>query len=1046
MSKRLFVLIACGLLLAAVFMLDAVTPLGIAGGVPYIAAVLVAMSSPRRADLLAVAAIGILLTCIGTFVAPRIDAEWTHVIANRCLAAFAIVATTFVGLRRKYFEQELEQLNRDLEHRATTGERERELAEMARLDTEAQYRSLVENLPLKLFQKDTDGNITFANQRYFDELGVPPDELLGQSDFRFFPPELAEKYQRDDEQVRETGATFEDVEEHVTPEGERTYVHVLKAPVRDARGNIVGTQGMFWDVTGRVLAEEAQRRADARFRQLVESNIMGVMTATLDGRVVAANDAFLRIVGYTRKDLENDQLRWDAMTPPDHRAGDEEALRELRETRAAKPWEKEYIRKDGRRVPVLLGVTMLEGSDDECICFVLDITERKRAEVQLRAAKEQADAASRAKSQFLANMSHEVRTPMIAIIGMTELVLNTSLTAEQRSYLDDVLESSESLLAIINDVLDFSKIEAGKLELESAVFDLRECVGDTMKMFGVKAHHKGLELACHVPANVPEFLVGDPNRLRQILVNLVGNAVKFTEQGEILVDVEASRRAKDKVELHFSVKDTGIGIPDGQHMAVFFAFEQADKTSTRRHGGTGLGLAICSNLVELMKGRIWVDSEFGSGSTFHFTIPFEVAAADAVPKSPPDVIVGGTRVLVVDDNATNRRILHEMLRNWDMKPTLASSADEAIETLRQTAAVGQRFDLVISDVNMPDVDGFTLAERIKNDSQLDSTIIMMLTSGDQPGDVARCERLGIDAYLLKPIKQSELFDAIALALDITTPDDAGKLPVEIENAQAARGPLQILLAEDSLVNQKLAVGLLERQGHTVDIANDGKEAINKLTHDNYDLILMDVQMPELDGLEATRIIRALEKKGGRHVPIIAMTAHAMRGDRERCLAAGMDDYVAKPIRVQQLLETIDDVLGKPRTGATDQPPPMPDVDVLDWSAALSGVNNDVDLLKEVIDAFLDEGPKLLGDIRRAIDQSRADELRRAAHTLKGSMRFFGAHLAYEHALQLEMRGKEGNLDHVDEPFAVLDSEMQRLIPVLNDYVGGGSAQQSESSV
>ena len=662
---------------------------------------------------------------------------------------------------------------------------ERGRAERALRESEVLYQSLVESLPLNVFRKNREGQIVFANQGFCDTVGRSLNELVGKTDHDLFARELAEKYHQDDIRVMATGEPLEDVEERRRPDDQMIYVQILKAPVRNAEGQIVGVQGMFWDVS-----------------------------------------------------------------------------------------------------------------------------DRKRAEMQIQAAKKAAEAANRAKSVFLASMSHEIRTPMNAILGMTELVLDTKLSSVQQEYLSVIQESGEALLSLLNDILDLSKIEAGRLTLEHAVFDLCETIGNTMKSLGVRAHKRGLELACHIHADVPRAVVGDSGRLRQIIVNLVGNATKFTERGEVVLQVERESQTDGEILLHCAVIDTGIGIPEEKQAAIFEMFEQADSSTTRRYGGSGLGLAISSRLVELMGGRIWLESEVGRGSTFHFTAPLLLAEDGLLAVQPGrSVIVGDTKVLVVDDNATNRRILEEVLRAWGMEPTTTSDARQALGLLRQAQKAGESYHLVLTDAHMPETDGYTLARWVNQDSELgSSTIVMMLSSGDRPDDDARCEELGIAAYLMKPVKQSELFDAITVAVGAATPEDEGA-ELSVTNRSSRVSSWRVLLAEDSVVNQKFVVAVLRKYGHEVVVARNGREALTALESQDFDLILMDVQMPEMDGLEATRTIRAQERQTGRHIPIVAMTAHALKGDREKCLAAGMDDYVAKPIQIDQLFQAIEAVMG-----------------------------------------------------------------------------------------------------------------------------------------
>ena len=657
----------------------------------------------------------------------------------------------------------------------------------------------------------------------------------------------------------------------------------------------------------------ALETSETKYRTLYDSSRDAIMILTPEEGFLGGNRAAIKLFGC------KDEAEFTSCTPadlspeyqPDGTLSGVKAQQmmaiAMKQGSHFFEWTHKRIDESQFYATVLLTQMELEGKET-LQATVRDVTGQKHAAEALESAKEAAEVANRAKSDFLASMSHEIRTPMNAIIGMTELVLDTELEPSQSEYLKMVEESAESLLTIINDILDFSKIEAGKLDLEKVIFGLRERIGDLMKSLALRAHSRQLELAWRIVPDTPDALLGDPVRLGQIILNLVGNAIKFTEQGEVVLQVSCESRTDSEVVLHFSVRDSGIGIPHDKLAKIFEAFTQADASTTRKHGGTGLGLAITSRLVGLMEGRIWAESELGVGSTFHFTARFKLATGKPLldPIIDP-ASVRETRVLIVDDNATNRLILAEMTRNWGMQPEPVESARQAIAVLRRSHSAGTRVPLVLTDVNMPEVDGFTLTEWIRQDPDLADTTVIVLTSAARPDDLKRCDELNVAAHLMKPIKQSELLGAIEMSLGTAVLVNEGAGANSGESTEPLP-PLNVLLVEDGLVNQKLAIGLLEKHRHSVVATSNGKEAIKALASRQFDVVLMDVEMPEMDGLEATAVIRAKERQTGEHVPIIAMTAHAMKGDRERCLAAGMDEYVSKPIRTEQLFNTLRSVL------------------------------------------------------------------------------------------------------------------------------------------
>ncbi len=639
---------------------------------------------------------------------------------------------------------------------------------------------------------------------------------------------------------------------------------------------------------------------------------------------------------------------------------------------------------------------------------------------ELVSATRVAEEANQAKSEFLANMSHEIRTPLNGIIGMTELALDTALSLEQREYLTMVKSSADALLSILNDILDFSKIEMRKLELEQVPFSIRDHLADLLKPLALRAEQKDLEVVCHVLPDVPNVAVGDPGRLRQVLVNLVGNAIKFTERGQILVQVETMSKTADGMVLHYFVSDSGMGIPDDKQQAIFEPFRQADGSTTRRFGGTGLGLAISSTLVELMGGRIWLESEPLEGSTFHFTV--NLGSTDARP-DPPAVNLTNLPVLIVDDNGVNRRVLQDLLIRWKMRPTVVDSGAAALRALVDATERGEPFALVLLDANMPEMDGFEVARRIGATPNLAGATIMMLSSSGQYDESHKCREVGIATHLTKPVDQRELLSAIGRVI-AREPGQRAVLPASMLPAELPERRLHVLLAEDNAVNQRLAASLLERRGHKVTIAANGRQALATIAAQHFDVVLMDVQMPEMGGFEATAAIRALEaEREIPRLPIIAMTAHAMKGDRERCLTAGMDEYLTKPLDPRHLCALVEEMANGGSGGRGGELAPVS-------MAVLARVGGDRDLLAEISRLFVQDAPRHLERIRQALDARDGESLQRAAHGLKGAAANFDAEGVVSAARALEDIGRTGEFDADDAAWRSLTAATDRLVNVL----------------
>ena len=754
---------------------------------------------------------------------------------------------------------------------------------------------------------DTEDRILYVNGAFHRIYGYAEDELVGQPITMLRSARTSTETQDEILPATMAGAWSGELWNRAK-DGREFPISLATSVVYDEDGKRVALVGVARDITQRKHAEQALQSSEEKLRQLAE-NVREVlwMKEQVSGEILYISPAYEPIWGRTCDSLYQNPTSWLEAIEPDDRAL-VHAMRQKQLECAAIESEYRIRTPDGQEKWIRDRTFPVRDKNGQLIRVVgvaEDITERKEAEATVRAAKEAAEAASRAKSEFLANMSHEIRTPMNGIMGMTALALDTELSLEQRGYLDMVKNSADSLLAVINTILDFSKIEAGKLDMEAIAFGLRDILEPTLKTLALRAHDKSLALNCQFPPDVPENLVGDAGLLRQIISNLVGNAIKFTAHGEVILQVECAREEEGLVYLHFSVRDTGIGIPLEKQADIFEAFAQADSSITRCYGGTGLGLTISRRLVEMMGGRIWVESMPGEGATFHFTARFGIGK-QANPDRLEWASVENLAVLVVDDNVTNRRILEEMLTSWRMKPVQAEDARAAMRRLEEALDTEVPFSLVLVDANMPEIDGFTLVEQIRREPRLAGAAIIMLTSASQRGDAARCRKLGVAGYLSKPVGQSELLDSILLAVGNRPQAVLPPLqPIAQPPIREERPGLRILLAEDNLINQMVAVRLLQKGGQDVQVAGNGREALEKLTNGQFDLVLMDVQMPVMGGFEATAAVREIEKGTGRHVPIIALTAHAMDGDRERCLAAGMDGYISKPIHRKALFEQIE---------------------------------------------------------------------------------------------------------------------------------------------
>jgi PAS domain S-box-containing protein len=764
----------------------------------------------------------------------------------------------------------------------------------------------------------------------------------------------------------------------------------------------------------RQMAYEALAESEEKHRTIIENIEDGYYELDANGRFSIFNESFRNITGYSAAQLE--QLDYRRLLTPAETQRVLDAFQKVDRTgRAIKDLGFVIVRKDGTLRWVETSVSPLagvHGDPDGYRGILRDVTRRRQADA-LKQEKMAAEAASRSKSEFLANMSHEIRTPLNAIIGMVELLLESSLTREQEEDLKVVHSAAYALLSVINDILDFSKIEAGKLELERSPFNLRDFLGEALKILAVKAHEKNLELAYRVAPDVPDRLVGDHHRFRQVLLNLIGNALKFTESGEIVVFAQRKSLEDNRLLLHVAVKDTGVGIAAGKQALIFEAFRQADGSTSRKYGGTGLGLAVSAQLVNLMGGQIGVKSVLGKGSIFHFTMAFDVASMEVDAAALSDGIhTKGLRILVVDDNETNLKILCEMLSSWKMVPRPAASAADGLALMAREKKRGAPVDMILVDSDLPQSDALWLIRQAAGMAADGARVIVMLTTTAVKA-TAQFHQAGARAVVIKPVRPSDLLDAILQALSGETLPDEKQTATQALGADASLPPLNVLVAEDTPFNQKYIRRLLENWRFTATIVENGRLAIDALSERDFDLVLMDVQMPEMDGLTATSRIREQEKQSGRHVPIIAMTAHAMRGDRERCIEAGMDDYVPKPISSTTLLEAIHRVVPLtervPVSVAAAEPSRPTDADA-ELEALLEAFNNDVGLFKDVADMFISDYPPMVARVQDAIADKNGPELGRTVHALKGMARNFQIDAAADTAMQLERLADRGHFD------------------------------------
>ncbi len=873
---------------------------------------------------------------------------------------------------------------------------------------------------------DPAGKIVYANDRFCEISGYTREELLGKN-HRIISSGIHSRGFFDEMwQTITAGSVWHGEICNRSRSGGLYWVSATIVPLLDENGLPEQYIGIRTDITDRKRIEAELFEQLHLVEALIEAIPLPVYLKDTEGRYIRLNKAFELFFNVDRSDLIGHTLV-DFLPPADASLHIEKDA-ELFANGGTQTYEAVVHSLDGIPHDTIYRKAILtrgDGSNSGLLGTIIDITDRKVAERAMLQAKEAAESASRAKSDFLANMSHEIRTPMNGIIGMTDLALDTALTEEQSEYLNIVKSSAESLLTVINDILDFSKIEAGKLQVEDISFDLHRTIAETLKALALRAHEKNLELLSETAPDLPRYIVGDPGRIRQVLLNLVGNAIKFTERGEVVVKAELSACEDDQRVIHFSVRDTGIGIAPEKQQLIFDAFTQEDTSTTRNYGGTGLGLSISRRLVELMGGSIWLESLPGQGSTFHFSLKTRVSTQPAMPE-PVLGNLRGKQFLVVDDNATNRRILKDTLANWDAKVVEASSGKAALVTVQHAE---QAFDCIILDAQMPEMDGYQLANQL-HAAHPNLPPILMLTSAPLRGDGRRCSEVGISAFFAKPIAPEHLLSAISQLLD-GRPEAKPAGSVLNRHALLETQPtLNVLLVEDHPINQKLALGLLEKWGHQTALAANGREALEILEKQRFDLILMDMHMPVMGGLEATRLFREFETRTKQaRTPIIAMTAAAMSSDREACMDAGMDDFLAKPLKIRELLEKLQALSGKP----TEKEQASHHAG-FDYESALQMADRET--LEIISEVFLETWPRDIGRMRAAAECGDKGKIEMIAHSFRSSLECFCAAPAVRVAANLETRARQCRLEGISVEIASLERELGLLSVHIKKYCTG----------